>query len=315
MKINLDFENSFTTLSLLNQTTEFLTLHNVETPRLDAEVLLAYALKTTKTGIYLSLHKYVTAQKRAHLQELTGRRVKGEPVAYLVGRKEFWSLTFEVSPAVMIPRPQTETLVEEALKVLAAESSSSVLEIGTGSGAISIALATELPKVSVIATDISSHALAVAKRNAAANRVLDRITFVEGDLFAAVKARGKGFDLAISNPPYIPTEAIPLLPAGIRDYEPRIALDGGRDGLELYRRLVEQAHAHLKPGGCLLLEVGHGQSMEVCTIIARTGVFALPETLRDLSDIERAVKAVKRPASESQAIGGTIHANRKDYGF
>lgn len=254
---------------------------------------MAYVLRTTKTGLYLSLHAYVTAQKRALLQNLIGRRIKGEPVAYLVGRKEFWSLTIEVSPAVMIPRPQTETLIEGALKVFPTESSPSVLEIGTGSGAIAIALATELPRASIIATDISSDALSVAEKNAAVNGVNNSITFVLGDLFDAVKTDGKSFDLVISNPPYIPTEEIPLLPAGIRDYEPRIALDGGSDGLECYRKVVEQSHDYLTPGGCLLLEVGDRQSQDVCAIITLTGAFSSPETLRDLSNIERAVKAFR----------------------
>jgi len=251
---------------------------------------LAHVLKTTKTGLYLSLHNYVIEQKRALLQELIERRSKGEPVAYLIGRKEFWSLTFEVSSAVMIPRPQTETLIDGAIKVFPAESSPSVFEIGTGSGAIAIALATELPRASIIATDVSSDALSLAEKNAASNGVRNSITFVEGDLFAAVKANQKSFDLIISNPPYIPTEEIPLLPPGIRDYEPRIALDGGFDGLEYYRQVVEQSHDYLKPGGCLILEVGNGQSQDVCTIISRTGGFSLPETLRDLSNIERVVK-------------------------
>ena len=291
MKINSGFENSFTVISLLNQTTELLTHHNLETPRLDAEVLLAHVLKATKTGLYLSLHNYVIEQKRALLQGLIGRRIKGEPVAYLVGRKEFWSLTFEVSSAVLIPRPQTETLIDGALKIFPAESSPSVLEIGTGSGAIAIALATELPRASIIATDISSDALSVAEKNAAANGVTTSITFVEGDLFAAVKAKGKSFDLIVSNLPYIQTKEIPLLPPGIRDYEPHIALDGGFDGLEYYRKVVEESHDYLRPGGCLLLEVGDKQSQDVCTIISRTGGFSLPETLKDLSNIERAVKA------------------------
>jgi len=255
---------------------------------------LAHVLNTSKTGLYLSLHNYVTEQKRTLLQELLGRRIKGEPVAYLLGRKEFWSVTFKVSPAVLIPRPQTETLIEGALKVYPAESSPSVLEIGTGSGAIAIALATELPKASIIATDISAHALSVAEKNAAANGVSSSITFVEGELFAPVEAKGTSFDLIISNPPYIPTEEIPLLPPGIRDYEPRVALDGGSDGLESYRKLVEQSHDYLKPGGCLILEVGSGQSEEVCIIISQTVGFSPPETLRDLSNIERAIKTFSR---------------------
>ena len=267
-----------------------MTHHRLETPRLDAEVLLAHVLKTTKTGLYVSLHSYVIEQKRELLQELIGRRIKGEPVAYLVGRKEFWSLTFEVSSAVLIPRPQTEILIDEAIKVFPAESSPSVLEIGTGSGAIAIALATELPRASIIATDISSDALSVAEKNAAANGVTTSITFAEGDLFGAVKAKGKSFHLIVSNLPYIPTEEIPLLPPGIRDFEPRIALDGGSDGLAYYRKVVEHSHDYLRPGGCLILEVGNGQSQDVCTIISQTGGFSPPETLRDLSSIERAVK-------------------------
>jgi len=190
----------------------------------------------------------------------------------------------------MIPRPQTETLIEAALTLSPPDSSPFILEIGTGSGAISIALATELPKASIIATDISPGALSVARENASSNGVKS-IKFIEGNLYEPLKGQKEIFDLIISNPPYIPGEEISRLPPGIRDYEPRLAFDGGFDGLECFRKIVEKAHHHLKPGGGLLLEVGNSQNQSVCKIISQTGHFSSPQTLKDLSNIERVVKA------------------------
>ncbi|MFH0812678.1 MAG: peptide chain release factor N(5)-glutamine methyltransferase, partial [Pseudomonadota bacterium] len=215
---------------------------------------------------------------------------KGEPVAYIIGRKEFWSLTFKVNYAVMIPRPQTETLVEAALQLFPSDSSPSILEIGTGSGAIAIALATELPRASISATDISPEALSIARENASAHGITS-IKFMEGNLYESLKMEGKIFDLIISNPPYILTDEIPRLPAGIRDYEPHLAIDGGLDGLEYYRKIIQEAHHYLKLGGYLLLEVGDKQSPDVCKIISKTGYFSPSETVKDLLGIERVVKA------------------------
>ena len=192
----------------------------------------------------------------------------------------------------MIPRPQTETLIEETLKVFPADSSPSILEIGTGSGAISVALAKELPKAFIIATDISPDALSVARENAYFHGVKS-IKFIEGDLYDPIKYQRNSFDLIISNPPYIPSGEISGLPPGIRDYEPHIAIDGGSDGLEYHRKIAIGAHNYLKPGGCLLLEVGINQSERVSNIISQTGKFSPPKILKDLSNVERVVKAYK----------------------
>lgn len=259
---------------------------------MDAEVLLARVLKTDRTGLYLAWETIVSEQEKEVFQNLIARRIKGEPVSYIIGRKEFWSLLFKVNSAVMIPRPETETLVEAALKIFSPGSSPSILEIGTGSGAISIALATELPQASIIALDISFEALTVAKGNASSHGV-SSIQFIEGNLYEPLKGESELFDLIISNPPYIPTTEVPQLPPGIRDYEPYIAFDGGTDGLELYRKIIREAHHNLKHVGYLLLEVGKGQYQEVSEIISETKKFSFPEIIPDLSSIERAVKACR----------------------
>jgi release factor glutamine methyltransferase len=249
-------------------------------------------LKTDRKGLYLSFPNIVPEQEKEMFQNLITRRIKGEPVSYIIGRKEFWSLSFKVNPAVMIPRPETETLVEVALKIFSSRSSPSILEVGTGSGAISIALATELPQASIIAIDISFEALTVAKKNASSHGV-SSIRFIEGSLFEPLEGERIPFDLIISNPPYIPTNEIPHLPPGILDYEPAVAFDGGADGLTFYRAIVQKAPDYLKPGGYLLLEVGNGQGHDVAKIMVETKKFSLPEIINDLSCVERAVKAYR----------------------
>lgn len=295
-------EHPLTVISLLNQSAELLASCCPETPRLDAEVLLAHVLATDKVGLYLSSSIPVPSRVRAELQALLQRRLKGEPVSYLIGRKEFWSLPFRVGPAVMVPRPQTETVVEEALKLFPSASSPLILDIGTGSGAIAIALATELPQATIIATDISLDALAVARENATSNRV-PTITFLQGDLFTPVKGSEAGFDLIVSNPPYIPHDAIASLPPGIRDYEPHLALDGGPDGLGCYRRIVADAPRYLKAGGWLLLEAGQGQSQALIELLSETAMFSTPETAQDLLHIDRVLKARRR------GLPALVHAN------
>jgi len=259
---------------------------------LDAEVLLAQVLKTDRKGVYLSLPNTVSEQEKETLQSLIARRINGEPVSYIIGRKEFWSLSFKVNPAVMIPRPETEILVEEALKIFSSYSSPSILEIGTGSGAISIALASEVPQASIIAIDISFEALTVAKKNASSHG-MGSIQFIEGNLYEPLKKGGGIFDLIISNPPYIPTNEISHLPPGVRNYEPLVAFDGGANGLGLHRKIIGEAHHYLKLGGHLLLEFGEGQGQEVAKIISETKNFSSPEIINGLSGIERVVKTYR----------------------
>jgi protein-(glutamine-N5) methyltransferase, release factor-specific len=259
---------------------------------LDAEILLAQVLKTDRKGLYLSPSNTVSEQEKETLQYLLSRRINGEPVSYIIGRKEFWSLSFKVNPAVMIPRPETETLIEETLKIFSPHSSPSFLEIGTGSGAISIALATEFSQASIIAIDISPEALSVAEENAFSHGVRS-IRFIKGNLFEPLEGENKIFDLIISNPPYIPTNEIFQLPPGIRDYEPAVAFDGGPDGLTFYRAIVQKAPDYLKPGGYLLLEVGKEQGHDVAKIMIETNKFSPPEIIPDLAGIERIVKAYR----------------------
>lgn len=278
--------------SLLNHASESLSHHQIPTPRLDAEVLLAQVLKTDRKGLCLAWGTIVPEQEKETFQNLIARRIKEEPVSYIIGKKEFWSLTFKVTQAVMIPRPETETLVEEALKIFSPQSSPSIVDLGTGSGAISIALATELPQASIIAIDISPEALSIAKENAFSHGVRS-IRFIEGNLFEPLEGERTPFDLIISNPPYIPTNEIPHLPPGIRDYEPAVAFDGGPDGLEFYRKIIREAHHYLNPGGFLLLEVGKGQGHDVARIMVETRKFSSPEIINDLSGIVRVVKVYR----------------------
>lgn len=294
-------DHPLTVISLLRQTAELLASQCPETPRLDAEVLLAHVLAVDKVGLYLSFSSLVPPKARDRLEVLVQRRLKGEPVSYLIERKEFWSLAFKVGPAVMVPRPQTETLVEEAVNLISHLPSPKVLDIGTGSGAIAIALATEVPHATIIATDISDAALALARENATSNHV-STITFLHGDLFAPLEQTKATFDLIASNPPYIPHDAIALLPPGIRDYEPHLALDGGPDGLSCYRRIAAQAYRYLKPGGWLLLEVGEGQSQPVIKMLSQTGMYRTPDTAVDLLHIERVVKAQRAQVSHPLAF-------------
>jgi release factor glutamine methyltransferase len=227
---------------------------------------------------------------RKKLQDLVARRIKREPISYILGRKEFWSLTVTVNPAVMVPRPDTEVLIEAALQLFSVDACLRVIDVGTGSGAIALALAKELPHASVIATDISAEALRVAERNADSNGICS-ITFLHGHLFGPVQSHALAFDLVISNPPYIPTAQIAHLPPGLRDYEPHLAFDGGVDGLAFYREIAQQAPAVLKPGGFLLVEVGYNQNAAVRKIINDTDMFSPPETVLDLSGIQRVIKA------------------------
>lgn len=277
----------WTVLKVLRWTTEFFQKKGVRSPRLDAEVLLAYLLGTDRVGLYLDHDKPLKEEELAAFREMIQRRIAGEPVAYITGEKEFWSLSFKVTPACLIPRPETEVLVEEAIRAAAdAPHPLRILDIGTGCGAVAIALAKELEKSEVWATDRSPYALEVAKENVERHGVGDRVRLVEADLFP--KDEGQ-FSLIVSNPPYIPTEEVLRLDPEVRDYEPLEALDGGPDGLRYLRRIAEGAPLRLRPGGWLLLEVGKGQAEEVQRILVREG-FSPVETVRDYTGVKRVVK-------------------------
>jgi release factor glutamine methyltransferase len=294
-----------TGLDLLQWATNTLKDHQIENPRLNAELLLAHSLNLTREGLYVRLHRELKEGEKGALESLIQRRISGEPLQYLLGQQEFWSINFKVDSRVLIPRPETELLVEQSLWILSEktfEQNPSVLEIGTGSGAIAIALAKEVRYIFLVATDISKDALVLARENAKSAGVQDRIQFVNGDLLGPFQS-SKGtrcFDLILSNPPYIVGSEIGSLAKEVRNYEPVIALDGGKDGLEFHRSLVSQAPSSLREGGWLLLEVGQGQAERVAEQIQESGAFSEPEVLPDLAGIERVVKAQKNKKLEAR---------------
>ena len=280
----------WTVLDLLRWTTDHFASRGIDTPRLDAEVLLAYALECDRLRLYLEYEKPVEEPERARFRELVQRRADERiPVALLTGTREFWSLSFEVTPDVLVPRPETETLVTAALERLPdAEAELRVLDVGTGSGAVALALATERPKARVVATDLSAAALAVAGRNAERLGLADRVAFAQGDLFEPLA--GERFDLVISNPPYIGRGEADSLAPELR-HEPESALYAGADGLEVLRRLVAEASEHLEAGGVLALEIDPRQAPALLQLCTDAGLRDV-RVHRDLAGRERAVSAL-----------------------
>jgi release factor glutamine methyltransferase len=252
-------------------------------------VLLAHALGCRRIELYTRYTEPADDGMRERFRELVRRRVEGCPVAYLVGRKEFFSLELEVSPAVLIPRPESEFVVLECLRLARALERPRVIDIGTGSGNIAVAVARQHKGARVTAADVSPEALAVARRNAERHGVAERVSFVEGDLFAAVDAAER-FDFVLSNPPYIARGDLSGLPVGVRDYEPRLALDGGPEGYEVLGRLVAEASRHLAPGGSLIVEIGAPQERPAREVIGAAG-YEVGETIHDYSGHPRVLRA------------------------
>ncbi len=287
----------WTVLELLKTSAEYLESKGIENPRLEAEILLSHALKANRIDLYLSFDKPVNTQELNAFRSLLKRRAGREPVQYITGHKEFWSLDFKINRHVLIPRPETELLVEEAIAIARNidpdEHPIRILDIGTGCGAIAISLAKELKNGIIYATDISKEAMLVAKENAKTYEVERNITFLNGYLFEPVSDKTGLFDLILSNPPYIPTSDFMKLPPEIRDFEPRDALHGGEDGLEIIAPIISNAPHYLRNGGWLLFEVGEGQWKKVFRLIERTGQFNPPSVIKDYSGIERVVKAQK----------------------
>jgi release factor glutamine methyltransferase len=275
---------------LLQWTEQFFAQKTIDSPRLDAQILLAHALGCDRIHLYTRFEEPVDDEPRGQFRDLVRRRVEGCPVAYLVGYKEFYKLSFEVTPAVLIPRPATESLVVRALELLKPIANPRVLDIGTGSGCIAVSIARQHPAAAVTAVDISDDALAVARRNAGRHRVADRVQLLRSDLFAGLNGAGP-FDLIVSNPPYIPTATVGTLAVEVRDHEPRGALDGGPDGLAVFDRLVPGAAERLAGGGWLLVEIGFDQEAEALRRLAAVPTFAAGPTVRDVDGHPRVVTA------------------------
>jgi release factor glutamine methyltransferase len=247
-----------TVLEAIQKSAEFLGKKNVESPRLQIELLLAHLLKMQRMDLYLNFERVLTPAEIDSLREFVKRRGQREPLQHIVGSTSFCGFEIAVSRHALVPRPETELLAEEGWKFLG-ENKTAALDFGTGTGCIAIAVAAKCPSAKIIGTDISTDTLALAEQNAIANKVAERIEFLQGDGFAAIAADSK-FDLIISNPPYIPKAEIETLQPEVRDFDPRAALDGGADGLDFYRRISAEAKSFLKPDGKIILEFGDGQA-------------------------------------------------------
>ncbi len=270
---------------LLNEAVSHLKNQNIENPRLDAEVLLAHILK--KDRVYLAVHRnsQVPQEQAEAFRKLYQRRGTKEPVAYIVGHREFMSLDFDLLPGILIPRPDTEVLVEFVME--ACPNAANISDLCTGSGAIAVSLAHYLPQSHITAVDISPLCVEITQKNAEKNGVADRVEVLEADILAW--APDRIFDCIVSNPPYIPTEVVMGLDSDVKDYEPHLALDGGKDGLVFYRHLAQKAHQWLCNGGVLAMEIGHDQADEVAALLKETGAFSHIGFCRDLAGIRRVV--------------------------
>lgn len=258
---------SWTLLKLLRWMTGYFTKKGIDNPRLDAELLLAHQFGLDRVGLYLNYDRPLTSTELDQVRPLVKRRGRREPLQYVLGSTEFWSLQFRVSPEVLIPRADTEVLVEEALKYCAADGV--LLDVGSGSGAVLISLLSELPAWRGVGIDISPGALEIARHNIAVHRLEDRAQLLEGDLAALPEGP---FDLIVSNPPYIPASQWNGLMPEVRDFEPSLALLGGADGLDCYRYLTEQVPVSLAPDGWLLVEIGADQAGQIRDLFVSSGL-------------------------------------------
>lgn len=287
-------------MKIINWTKQYFEAKGVENPRLDAEVLLCAVLKCQRITLYVDFERPLSEDELSTYRQYVQRRGNFEPLAYILGEKAFMRNSFKVTPATLVPRPETELLVESVVKtanILCPDGDAKLLDIGTGSGAIIISLLDYLPQAKGVGVDISVDALIVAKENAGRIGVSDRIGFVRSDVFSKLPLEKK-FDIIVSNPPYIPAADIAKLEKDVQQ-EPRSALDGGADGLDFYRRIAREAPAHLADEGLLAFEVGINQAQEVQKLCLDAG-FAQTAVRRDYAGIERMVFAVKAKAQPQE---------------
>lgn len=296
----------WTVRRVLEWTIEHLKKSGSETPRLDAEILLSKARGCQRIQLYTDYDAELSPAERTTMRDLVKRRATLEPVAYLVGFREFFGLDFEVTRGVFIPRPDTETLVVEALRILKDRPAPQVLDLCTGSGCIPVSIAVNCPAAQVTTVELDPQVAEVARRNVDRHKVPDRLTILRGDLFEPLRQTGSGaaagsaarrFDVITSNPPYVCDGEIATLIRDIRDHEPHLALRGGADGLDVVRRLVADGPEFLSPDGFMLLEIAHAQADEVVALFARSGQFHPARMARDLGGRSRVVIAQRRPGN------------------
>jgi release factor glutamine methyltransferase len=284
---------------LLKVSAEYLKQKGIDAPRLNAEILLAHQLRLTRVKLYLQHDQPLIQQEVDGYRALIRRRLNREPVQYITGTQEFWSLALVVNPSVLIPRPETEVLMEQAI-LLRKENPDlqrdgvNLLDLCTGCGALAVALAREFEKAVIFATDLSEEALQVARLNAEKHGVNHRMDFRSGDLFKPFSGKGNRFDMILSNPPYISTEACETLSPEVRDHEPRSALDGRQEGMYYITRILKEAPGYLVPGGWILMEMDPEQSPKATRIIEETGQFSEHRRIQDYSHRYRMVMARKK---------------------
>ncbi len=284
-----------TCLEILNQAVDRFRSAGIDRPRTNAELLLGAVLNKSKVDLYLNKDQILTSDEIEKFSRYLKQRISYRPLQYIVGTVEFFGLEFKVDERVLIPRPETETLVEVVIEQLADKENPQIIDLGTGSGAIAVSLATNLKNPSIYATDVSGDALELAKENASGNKVEGHIEFLCGDLFEPLKERNlEGrIDCIVSNPPYVSKDEFEHLPKEVRDHEPLMALKTDEEGISFHSRIIENSLGLLKKGGILALEVGLGQAHRAADLIRDRKDFKNTEIKRDLGGIERVVVSRK----------------------
>jgi release factor glutamine methyltransferase len=287
---------TWTITKLLNWVTQYLTDKGIDSPRLSAELLLSNVLNLKRIELYTQYDRPVDKEELNQLRELVRRAGQHEPVAYLVGKTEFYSMELNVTPACMIPRPETELLVQRAIEFLRTRKGTQlVCDLCTGSGCIAVAIAKNYPNVRIIATDICDDALAIAATNIEKHQLQDKIKLLSGDLFEPIipQLDSGQFDLIVCNPPYVSSAEYEKLDKNVRDYEPRLALFAGQDGLDIYRRILEKVDTFLKPDAALMLEIGYAQGQAMKEMLEQTGIFSQINIEKDFHNNDRIVTTIK----------------------
>jgi release factor glutamine methyltransferase len=286
---------SWTIQKLLGWVTEYFTGKGIDAPRLSAEWLLCYVLGLKRIELYTQFNKVIGQEQLSRLHELVKRAGAHEPIAYITGKKEFYSLEFEITKDCLIPRPETELLVERAIEFLRTRTGEQfICDLCTGSGCVAVAIARNFAGCRIVATDISDATLTVAGKNVAKHGLTNRIKLLQGDLFGPVIA-GLGpakFDLIVSNPPYVSEPEYEKLAPNVKDFEPRSALTAGKDGLDIIKKIIADANQHLKPAGTLMLEIGNEQANAVHKLLETAGCFNSIKIEKDYANLDRLAVAI-----------------------